>query len=65
MIPIFLFLDKIGRRKLAIGGGIAMAVPHLIMAGIVSKYDGKWDANVGIGWFGVALVCKWLSDSRL
>ncbi|KAF0318364.1 MFS monosaccharide transporter [Colletotrichum asianum] len=37
-IPTFLFLDQVGRRKLAIGGGFAMAVPHLIMAGVVGKY---------------------------
>ncbi|KAK7712525.1 hypothetical protein SLS64_004909 [Diaporthe eres] len=55
-IPTFLFLDKMGRRKLAIFGGIAMGVPHIIMAGIVSKYNGKWENDPGIGWFGVALI---------
>jgi MFS family permease len=57
-IPTFLFLDKMGRRKLAIFGGIAMGVPHIIMAGVVSKYNDKWETNPGIGWFGVALICK-------
>ena len=33
-----------------------MGIPHIIMAGVVSKYDGKWAAHTGIGWFGVALV---------
>lgn len=55
-IPTFLFLDKMGRRKLAIFGGIAMGIPHIIMAGIVSKYNGKWENDPGIGWFGVALL---------
>lgn len=58
-IPTFLYLDKMGRRKLAIFGGIAMGVPHMIMAGIVSKYNGKWESNSGMGWFGVALICKY------
>jgi MFS family permease len=58
-IPTFLFLDKMGRRKLAIFGGIAMGIPHMIMAGIVSKYNDKWEANPGMGWFGVALICKY------
>lgn len=57
-IPTFLFLDHIGRRKLAIIGGIAMGIPHMIMAGIVSKYHDKWENNSGMGWFGVALICK-------
>jgi hypothetical protein len=47
-----------GRRKLAIFGGLAMATPHLIMAGIVGKYSGSWASHKGIGWFGVALICK-------
>ncbi|KAF5966534.1 quinate transporter protein [Fusarium bulbicola] len=55
-IPTFLYLDKMGRRKLAIFGGAAMAVPHLIMSGVVGKFDGRWEANPGMGWFGVALI---------
>ncbi|KAF6826678.1 hypothetical protein CPLU01_09533 [Colletotrichum plurivorum] len=55
-IPTFLYLDKVGRRKLAIGGGFAMAVPHLIMSGVVGKFNGRWDQNPAMGWFGVALI---------
>ncbi|KAI8307591.1 hypothetical protein K4K61_003478 [Colletotrichum sp. SAR11_59] len=44
-IPTFLFLDQVGRRKLAIGGGFAMAVPHLIMAGVVGKFNSSWDEH--------------------
>ncbi|VUC20277.1 unnamed protein product [Clonostachys rosea] len=55
-IPTFLYLDRMGRRKLAIFGGIAMAIPHLVMAGVVGKFDGKWAANPGMGWLGVALI---------
>ena len=57
-IPVFLYLDKMGRRKTAIFGGIAMGIPHLIMAGIVNKYSGKWEDHTGVGWFGVALICE-------
>ncbi|RMJ05048.1 hypothetical protein CDV36_014278 [Fusarium kuroshium] len=55
-IPTFLFLDKVGRRKLAIFGGIAMGIPHMIMAGVVNKYNNKWADHPGMGWFGVALI---------
>ncbi|RSL96727.1 hypothetical protein CDV31_013331 [Fusarium ambrosium] len=55
-IPTFLFLDKVGRRKLAIFGGIAMGILHMIMAGVVNKYNNKWADHPGIGWFGVALI---------
>jgi hypothetical protein len=40
-IPRFLFLDNIEIRKLAIVGGIAMAVSHIIMAGVVDKFSGS------------------------
>lgn len=59
-IPVFLYLDKMGRRKTAIFGGIAMGIPHMIMAGVVNKYSGKWEDHTGMGWFGVALICEWL-----
>ncbi|CAI0646229.1 unnamed protein product [Colletotrichum noveboracense] len=55
-IPTFLFLDQVGRRKLAIGGGFAMAVPHLIMAGVVGKFNSSWDEHPAMGWLGVALI---------
>lgn len=35
-----------------------MGIPHVIMAGIVGKFSGKWESNAGVGWFGVALICK-------
>lgn len=35
-----------------------MGIPHMIMAGIVSKYNDKWETNQGMGWFGVALICE-------
>jgi MFS family permease len=56
--PTFLFLDKMGRRKLAIFGGFAMGVPHMLMAGIVGKFSSSWETHKGMGWFGVALICK-------
>ncbi|OQV05166.1 hypothetical protein CLAIMM_09950 [Cladophialophora immunda] len=55
-IPTFLFLDQMGRRKLAIFGGLAMAAPHLVMAGVVGKFNGSWSTHQGVGWFGVALI---------
>ena len=63
-IPTFLYLDRIGRRKLAIAGGIAMAIPHLIMSGIVGKYNSSWPSHRGMGWFGVALVCEYFLNQQ-
>lgn len=49
-------LDKIGRRKSAIGGGIAMGIPHAILAGLVASYNDSWAEHAGVAWFAVALV---------
>ncbi|KAJ5580513.1 hypothetical protein N7450_006814 [Penicillium hetheringtonii] len=55
-VPIILYMDKFGRRRLAIAGGIAMGIPHIIMAGLFNKFSSNWTAHDGVGWFGVALV---------
>lgn len=55
-IGTVLFLDKIGRRFLAIFGGLAMGIPHVIMAGIVGRFQTSWAENPGVGWFGVAII---------
>jgi MFS family permease len=57
-IPIFLYLDRIGRRKLGVVGGIAMGIPHVIMAGVVGKFSSDWEAHRAMGWLGVALICE-------
>ncbi|OJJ37964.1 hypothetical protein ASPWEDRAFT_153987 [Aspergillus wentii DTO 134E9] len=55
-IPIVFYLDRVGRRPLAIIGGVAMAVPHLIMAGLMGKFSDSWPSHQGVGWFCVALI---------
>lgn len=49
-------LDQVGRRKLAIGGGIGMAIPHIILAALVGTYSTSWQEHPGVAWFGVALI---------
>ena len=56
-IPILIYLDRVGRRTLAIAGGLAMAIPHLIMCGMMNKFSSDWPSHRGIAWFCVALIC--------
>ncbi|KAI9759747.1 MAG: hypothetical protein M4579_002132 [Chaenotheca gracillima] len=56
VFPALLYLDRLGRRNLSIWGGIAMGIPHAIMAGIVGKYSCCWSSYRGVGWLGVALI---------
>jgi MFS family permease len=53
---VIMVLDKVGRRKLAIAGGISMAIPHAILAILVGLYNSSWQSHVGAAWFSVALV---------
>ncbi|GAA84157.1 sugar transporter [Aspergillus luchuensis IFO 4308] len=55
-VPIMLYLDRVGRRKLAIYGGIAMAIPHLVMAGLMNRFSSDWASHQAVGWFCVALI---------
>ena len=55
-IITIIYLDKIGRRKLAIWGGIAMAIPHTILAGLVGTYNDSWPSHSGVAWFAVAFI---------
>jgi MFS family permease len=51
-----IYLDSLGRRKLAIWGGVAMGIPHAILAGLVATYSTTWAQNPAPAWFSVALV---------
>ncbi|KAI1357541.1 general substrate transporter [Xylaria arbuscula] len=55
-VPTLIFLDNFGRRTIAITGGFAMAVPHIITAGLVGKFGDSWEDHTAVGWFAVALI---------
>lgn len=57
-IPMVFCLDRIGRRPLAIIGGCAMAIPHLVIAGLMGKYSSDWAGHGVAGWICVALICR-------
>lgn len=55
-VPILLFLDRIGRRRLAILGGLVMDIPYLLTAGLMGNFSGNWSSHQGLDWFCVALI---------
>lgn len=58
VVPAMLYIDKLGRRGLAIWGAVGMCVSHAIMAGIYGAYGKSWSEHAGAGWACVAFVCK-------
>ncbi|KAJ6446970.1 sugar transporter [Purpureocillium lavendulum] len=57
-IPSVLYIDKIGRKPVLIFGAIGMAVCHIIIAGILGKFQDDMSDNPAAGWVAVAMV--WL-----
>lgn len=66
-IPAALFVDKIGRKKFLIVGGIAMTVSHFCVAALLRSYEGSYSAHKNATWAIVAFIwiysmsfsCSW------
>ncbi|KAF5560790.1 quinate transport [Fusarium phyllophilum] len=52
----FFIIDKVGRRPLAIWGGIGGGTAWGIMAVLVGVYNDKWSSNSSAGWAAVAMA---------
>ncbi|WZH40763.1 general substrate transporter [Fusarium acuminatum] len=52
----FFIIDKVGRRPLAIWGGIGGGTAWGIMAILVGVFNGKWSSNPAAGWAAVAMA---------
>ncbi|KAF5553680.1 sugar inositol transporter [Fusarium mexicanum] len=49
-------MDRFGRRKLLLGGGVCMFLSHFIISVLVGKFSGRWDENKAAGWASVAFL---------
>ncbi|KAF2155533.1 general substrate transporter [Myriangium duriaei CBS 260.36] len=49
-------MDRFGRRKLLLGGGVCMCFSHVIIAVLVGLYNGKFAAHQGPAWTSVAFL---------
>ncbi|KAM0261460.1 hypothetical protein ACHAPA_009780 [Fusarium lateritium] len=49
-------MDRFGRRKLLLGGGVCMFLSHFIISILVGKFSGRWDDNKAAGWASVAFL---------
>jgi sugar porter (SP) family MFS transporter len=52
----FLIIDKVGRRPLAIWGGVGEAMTWAIMAALVGTFAHRWESNPDAGWAAVAMA---------
>lgn len=49
-------MDRFGRRKLLLVGGVGMFIAHFVIAVLVGLFNGKWDNNTGASWAAVAFL---------
>lgn len=49
-------MDRFGRRKLLLWGGVCMFISHFVIAILVGKFNGKWTSNQGPAWTSVAFL---------
>lgn len=49
-------MDKFGRRKNLLGGGVCMFISHFVIAILVGKYAGKWGNHPAAAWTSVAFL---------
>lgn len=52
----FLLIDRVGRRPLAIGGGLGNLTCYIVIAALAGTYDGRWVDNANAGWTCVAFA---------
>ncbi|KAK7541299.1 general substrate transporter [Phyllosticta citricarpa] len=56
VIICFCIIDKVGRRPLAVWGGVGMTIPYIIMSALVGLYSHDWAANKAAGWATTAMA---------
>lgn len=49
-------MDRFGRRKLLLGGGVCMFISHFIIAVLVGLYNGKWPEHEAAAWTSVSFL---------
>lgn len=49
-------MDRFGRRKLLLGGGVCMFISHFVIAVLVGKFNGKWTDNQAAAWTSVSFL---------
>lgn len=56
VVICFFIIDKVGRRKLAISGGLITGVSWMVLAALVGLYSTNWPAHTAAGWAAVAMA---------
>lgn len=60
VVPAMMYIDRLGRRGLAIWGAVGMGTAHAVMSGVYGAFGDVWPENPAAAWTCVAFVCELL-----
>ncbi|KAF4832536.1 Major facilitator-type transporter ecdD [Colletotrichum tropicale] len=61
-IPAIMFMDRWGRKKVLIIGGIGMGVSQLIVGTLYAVYKDSWASNKSAGWAAAVFVWTYIAN---
>ncbi|GKT83698.1 general substrate transporter [Colletotrichum tofieldiae] len=61
-IPAIMFMDRWGRKKVLLIGGIGMGVSQLIVGTLYAVYRDSWDSNKSAGWAAAFFVWAYIAN---
>lgn len=61
-IPAIMYMDRWGRRKVLIAGGIGMAISQLIVGTIYTVYKSSWASHKSAGWAAAVFVWVYIAN---
>nr|XP_036574323.1 MFS sugar transporter [Colletotrichum truncatum]XP_036582396.1 MFS sugar transporter [Colletotrichum truncatum]KAF6780735.1 MFS sugar transporter [Colletotrichum truncatum]KAF6791100.1 MFS sugar transporter [Colletotrichum truncatum] len=61
-IPAIMFMDRWGRKKVLIVGGIGMGVSQLIVGTLYAVYKDSWASNKAAGWATAVFVWTYIAN---
>ncbi|GKT75985.1 general substrate transporter [Colletotrichum tofieldiae] len=61
-IPAIMFMDRWGRKKVLLMGGVGMGVSQLIVGTLYAVYRDSWDSNKSAGWAAAFFVWAYIAN---
>ncbi|KAI8289918.1 hypothetical protein K4K60_007384 [Colletotrichum sp. SAR11_57] len=61
-IPAIMFMDRWGRKKVLIIGGVGMGVSQLIVGTLYAVYKDSWASNKSAGWAAAVFVWTYIAN---
>lgn len=61
-IPAIMFMDRWGRRKVLIIGGVGMGVSQLIVGTLYAVYKDSWSQHRAAGWVAAVFIWAYISN---